>query len=88
MLVTTKTALAPVEVEASRQLFAEDLAVGMTHTAKVLVTKEMIVSFAEITGDRNIFHMREGRRCFAHGRLLGDLAAAVVGSCHVCAFQH
>lgn len=77
---SVKAVLASVGVEVPSQLFAEDLTVGMTHTAEVLVTREMITSFAKITGDHNIFHIRESGRCFAHGRLLGDLAATVISN--------
>ena len=77
---TAKTVLDRVEAEASPQLFAEDLEEGMVHRMVVFVTGKMIISFAEITGDHNIFHVRGKHRCFAHGRLLGDLAAAVISN--------
>lgn len=62
------------------QLFAEDLKAGMTHTVEVPVTRGMIISYADVIDDHMIGHMREGRRCFAHGRLLGDLAAAAISN--------
>ena len=67
--------------------FLEDLEVGMTAKTQAVITKEMIDTFADITGDHNPIHIDEqaakaagfdGR--IAHGALSASFISAVLGN--------
>lgn len=72
---------------ATRTLYFEDLAVGMTETYAKEVKSSDVVGFAEISGDRNPIHLSEhfaaktpfGGR-IAHGLYTASLISAVIGT--------
>ncbi|MBI2718279.1 MAG: MaoC family dehydratase [Rhizobiales bacterium] len=72
---------------ATRTLYFEDLALGMTETYVKEVKSSDVVGFAEISGDRNPIHLSEhfaaktpfGGR-IAHGLYTASLISAVIGT--------
>ncbi len=66
--------------------FFEDLEVGMEASFAKIITEADIVSFAEVTGDRNPVHLDEAyasktmfKGRIAHGMLTAGLVSAVFG---------
>jgi 3-hydroxybutyryl-CoA dehydratase len=61
--------------------------IGDKHIAKKVITDEMIVGFAESTGDKNPVHLDEQyaattffKKRIAHGMLAGGLISSVMGN--------
>lgn len=59
---------------------------GMEYTIWFDVTKEMVIQFAELTGDKNPIHLDEEyasktrfKRCIVPGMLIGGLISKIVG---------
>ena len=72
---------------ATRTLYFDDLALGMSETYSKEVKSSDVVGFAEISGDRNPIHLSEhfaagtpfkGR--IAHGLYTASLISAVIGT--------
>jgi 3-hydroxybutyryl-CoA dehydratase len=72
---------------ATRTLYFDDLALGMSETYAKQVKSSDVVGFAEISGDRNPIHLSEhfaagtpfkGR--IAHGLYTASLISAVIGT--------
>jgi 3-hydroxybutyryl-CoA dehydratase len=66
----------------------EDISVGQWVERTTLISKELILDFAKLTGDDNPDHFDEAharvnslfRRCVAHGMISASLIAALLGS--------
>ena len=64
-----------------------NIQIGQKHTGKALITNEMILGFANSTGDKNPVHLDQeyAERTFfknriAHGMLIGGLISAILGN--------
>ena len=64
-----------------------DIRIGDKHVVKRPITEEMIVGFAESTGDKNPIHLDEEyaattffKKRIAHGMLAGGLISSVLGN--------
>lgn len=71
----------------ARTLYFEDLRVGMRETYRREVTSEDVVTFAEVSGDRNPIHLSDEfaaatpfRTRIAHGVYTASLISAVIGT--------
>ncbi|MFA7682324.1 MAG: MaoC family dehydratase [Candidatus Peribacteraceae bacterium] len=63
----------------------KDIFIGMTATKNLLVSKELIRQFADVTGDHNPLHLDETYAadtvfggCIAHGMIAGSLISALL----------
>jgi 3-hydroxybutyryl-CoA dehydratase len=73
-------------MDIDRGLMANEYVVGFSKTYEVTVTREMVMKFAEVTGDYNPIHVDEEYakttkfgRCIAHGILIaGFFSRALV----------
>lgn len=66
--------------------YFEDIVVGLTATRSNLVTEQMLVAFADVSGDRNPVHLDDGyaattvfKERIAHGILSAAFISAVNG---------
>jgi 3-hydroxybutyryl-CoA dehydratase len=64
-----------------------DIKIGDKHIAEKAITEEMIIGFAESTGDKNPVHLDEQyasttffKKRIAHGMLAGGLISSVLGN--------
>ncbi len=76
----------PISINPSPLKSIRDIAVGDNYTLSISVTEELVIKFAEFTGDYNPLHMDEAfakstpfRGRVAHGMALGSFLSTIIG---------